>query len=118
MPIKILLRVLCENLCVLCVKITPYGGFNVEGDLNAKERKGSRKGREGEKDMTQLTHIDEQGKVRMVDTSAKAITTRRALASARVLMSPETIAAVQADKTPKGDPLEAARLAGIMAAKR
>ncbi|MCU1264946.1 MAG: moaC [Acidobacteria bacterium] len=68
--------------------------------------------------MSELSHIDEQGKVRMVDTSEKAITTRRAVASARVLMSPETVAAVQAHRTPKGDPLEAARLAGIMAAKR
>lgn len=54
----------------------------------------------------------------MVDTSAKAQTARRAIASARVLMSPETVAAVRAGRTPKGDPLETARLAGIMAAKR
>ena len=68
--------------------------------------------------MSDLTHIDEQGKVAMVDTSSKPITTRRALASARVLMSAETIASLKAHQTPKGDPLEAARLAGIMAAKR
>ncbi len=54
----------------------------------------------------------------MVDTSDKATTTRHAVASARVLMSAETIAAVKEHRTPKGDPLEAARLAGIMAAKR
>ena len=54
----------------------------------------------------------------MVDTSAKPITARRAIASGRVLMSPETIAAVREHRTPKGDPLETARLAGIMAAKR
>ncbi len=54
----------------------------------------------------------------MVDTSAKPVTTRRAVASARVLMSPETVAAVREGQTPKGDPLETARLAGIMAAKR
>ena len=54
----------------------------------------------------------------MVDTSDKATTTRHALASARVLMSAETVAAVKEHRTPKGDPLEAARLAGIMAAKR
>ena len=54
----------------------------------------------------------------MVDTSSKAPTTRQAIASARVLMSPETVAAVQEHRTPKGDPLEAARLAGIMGAKR
>lgn len=54
----------------------------------------------------------------MVDTSEKATTTRHAAASARVLMSRETVTAVQEHRTPKGDPLEAARLAGIMAAKR
>lgn len=54
----------------------------------------------------------------MVDTSDKATTTRHAVASARVLMAPETVAAVQSHRTPKGDPLEAARLAGIMGAKR
>jgi len=54
----------------------------------------------------------------MVDTSAKAATARRAIASARVLMSPETVLAVRAHRTPKGDPLETARLAGIMGAKR
>jgi len=54
----------------------------------------------------------------MVDTSDKETTTRRAVASARVLMSAETVAALREHRTPKGDPLEAARLAGIMAAKR
>lgn len=68
--------------------------------------------------MDELSHIDDQGRLRMVDTSSKAVTTRQALASARVLMSPQTIAAIQQHTTPKGDPLEAARLAGIMAAKR
>ena len=68
--------------------------------------------------MSDLTHIDEQGRVKMVDTSAKPITARRAVASARVLMSAETVAAVREHRTPKGDPLEAARLAGIIACKR
>ena len=68
--------------------------------------------------MGKLSHIDEAGRVAMVDTSAKAATVRRAVASARVLMSAETVAAVRAHRTPKGDPLETARLAGIMAAKR
>jgi cyclic pyranopterin phosphate synthase len=62
--------------------------------------------------------MDEQGRVAMVDTSAKPVTTRRAVASARVLMSAETVAAVREHRTPKGDPLETARVAGIMAAKR
>jgi cyclic pyranopterin monophosphate synthase len=54
----------------------------------------------------------------MVDTGSKEITARRAVASARVLMSAETVSALREHRTPKGDPLEAARLAGIMAAKR
>jgi cyclic pyranopterin phosphate synthase len=68
--------------------------------------------------MNQLSHIDDEGRVKMVDTSDKATTTRHAVASARVLMSQETVDAVREHRTPKGDPLEAARLAGIMAAKR
>ena len=68
--------------------------------------------------MKQLSHVDSEGQVRMVDTGAKQISARRAVASARVLMSPETVTALRKHRTPKGDPLEAARLAGIMAAKR
>jgi len=68
--------------------------------------------------MTQLSHVDDQGRIRMVDTSDKETSARRAVASARVLMQPETVAALHKHRTPKGDPLEAARLAGIMAAKR
>jgi cyclic pyranopterin phosphate synthase len=71
-----------------------------------------------DKQLSELSHIDEEGRVKMVDTSAKKITARRAVASGRVLMSPATLAAVREHRTPKGDPLEAARLAGIMAAKR
>ncbi|HEU4714461.1 MAG TPA: cyclic pyranopterin monophosphate synthase MoaC [Pyrinomonadaceae bacterium] len=68
--------------------------------------------------MTQLSHVDDQGRIRMVDTATKQISSRRATASARVLMNPATVAALREHRTPKGDPLEAARLAGIMAAKR
>ena len=68
--------------------------------------------------MKRLSHVDREGRVAMVDTSAKPTTARRAVASARVLMSAETIKAVREHRTPKGDPLETARLAGIMAAKR
>ena len=68
--------------------------------------------------MAQLSHVDNQGRVRMVDTGPKEITQRRAVASARVSMSEETVKALREHRTPKGDPLEAARLAGIMAAKR
>lgn len=68
--------------------------------------------------MSELSHLDKEGRVRMVDTSEKLATSRRAIASARVLMSEATTAAVRNQTTPKGDPLETARLAGIMAAKR
>ncbi len=54
----------------------------------------------------------------MVDTSEKTNTARRATASANVLMLAETVAALREHRSPKGDPLEAARLAGIMAAKK
>lgn len=68
--------------------------------------------------MTELSHYDETGKVRMVDVSQKQTTTRRAVASCRVLLSPETVAVLRSQKNPKGDPLEIARIAGIMAAKK
>lgn len=68
--------------------------------------------------MTKLSHVDDQGRVRMVDTGNKEITSRQAVASAMVLMSEVTVAALREHRTPKGDPLEAARLAGIMAAKK
>ena len=54
----------------------------------------------------------------MVDTGGKPQTARRARARVRVLMSPETVAALRAGRTPKGDPVETARIAGIMGAKR
>jgi cyclic pyranopterin phosphate synthase len=68
--------------------------------------------------MSQLTHLDEHGRAKMVDTTDKGATARRAVASARVLMSAETVAAIRHHQTPKGDPLETARLAGIVGAKR
>ena len=68
--------------------------------------------------MTELSHYDETGKVRMVDVSQKETTTRRAVASCRVLLSAETVAILRSQKNPKGNPLEIARIAGIMAAKK
>ncbi|MBA3766047.1 MAG: cyclic pyranopterin monophosphate synthase MoaC [Acidobacteria bacterium] len=68
--------------------------------------------------MERLSHMDKDGRAAMVDTTRKSDTARRAIASVRVLMSPETISAVREASTPKGDPIETARLAGIMAAKR
>ncbi len=63
-----------------------------------------------------LSHYDRSGRAAMVDVSAKQATRREAEASAFVAMSPEVIQALP--DNPKGDPLEVARLAGIMAAKR
>lgn len=68
--------------------------------------------------MSELSHFDETGKIRMVDVSGKQESVRRAVASARVLLSDETLATLRSNANPKGDPLEIARIAGIMAAKR
>lgn len=65
-----------------------------------------------------LTHFDETGKARMVDVTDKAETDRVAVAVARVVMRPETLALVVAGTAAKGDVLGVARLAGIMGAKR
>lgn len=68
--------------------------------------------------MTGLTHLDEQGKARMVDVGGKAETQRIAVASGRIAMSPAALAAIRDGTVPKGDVLAAARIAGIMAAKK
>jgi cyclic pyranopterin phosphate synthase len=65
-----------------------------------------------------LTHVDEQGRARMVDVGDKDVTDRRAIARAIVRMSPDTARAVADGNAPKGDVLGTARLAGIQAAKR
>jgi cyclic pyranopterin phosphate synthase len=68
--------------------------------------------------MSNLTHFDEHGASRMVDTSAKPETLREARASALVRMAATTAALIRDRALAKGDVLEVARLAGIMAAKR
>ena len=68
--------------------------------------------------MSGLTHIDEHGAARMVDVSAKTVTTRRAVASGHITLSPAALIAVREGSGPKGDVLATARIAGIMAAKR
>lgn len=65
-----------------------------------------------------LTHIDGAGAASMVDVAAKAITVRRAVARARLRMRPASAAMVRDHSGPKGDVLQVARIAGIMAAKR
>ena len=66
--------------------------------------------------MNELSHVDESGAVRMVDVGSKPVSRRRARARAVVRMAPET--AARFAELPKGDALAAARLGGIMAAKR
>lgn len=65
-----------------------------------------------------LTHVDRNGRLRMVDVGDKAVTAREAVASGHVALSAATRRAVRDGRLKKGDPLQAARLAGIMAAKR
>jgi cyclic pyranopterin phosphate synthase len=66
--------------------------------------------------MSDLSHIDEAGSVRMVDVGSKPLSRRRAVARAEVRMAPETARRLR--ELPKGDALATAQLAGIMAAKR
>ncbi len=65
-----------------------------------------------------LTHIDERGKARMVDVTAKEVTEREAVAKGRVLMKMETLELILANEVKKGDVLGVARVAGILAAKK
>jgi len=68
--------------------------------------------------MTKLTHLDEKGRVSMVDVSEKPITSRRALAEGIIRMSEEAFNLVQSKDNPKGNVETTAELAGIMGAKR
>lgn len=68
--------------------------------------------------MSKLTHIDDKGRVRMVDVTEKQPTARTAVAGGLVLMKPETLKLISDQKVKKGNVLETARIAGIMAAKK
>jgi cyclic pyranopterin phosphate synthase len=68
--------------------------------------------------MSKLTHLDDQGRARMVDVSAKDVTVREATARGRITMTAETLAMITEGRAKKGDVLAAARIAGIMAAKK
>lgn len=70
------------------------------------------------RDGTRLTHMDDTGRARMVDVSDKEESSRSAVAEGVIRMAPETLAALQDGRTPKGDPLIVAQIAGIQAAKR
>jgi cyclic pyranopterin phosphate synthase len=68
--------------------------------------------------MTEFTHLDQQGRVRMVDVGDKNETRRTAVAEGIVVMQPDTLARIMDEKVKKGNVLETARIAGIMAAKK
>jgi cyclic pyranopterin monophosphate synthase len=68
--------------------------------------------------MTKLSHIDEQGRARMVDVSDKNVTRRIAVARGAITMRPQTLALILEEKIEKGDVFSVARVAGIMAAKK
>lgn len=68
--------------------------------------------------MKRLSHLDNEGKIKMVDVSEKTAAARVAIASAKVLLNAETIGILKSQTNPKGNPLEIARIAGIMAAKK
>ena len=68
--------------------------------------------------MTKLSHLDDKGEARMVDVSDKAATHRTARAEGFVAMAPATLALIEEGAAKKGDVLAAARIAGIMAAKK
>ena len=65
-----------------------------------------------------LSHVDRDGRIRMVDVGDKPATAREAVARGVIRIAPEALALIRAGAVKKGDPLQAARLAGIMAAKR
>ena len=68
--------------------------------------------------VARLSHVDEAGKARMVDVGGKAVTSREALARGEITMSAAALTLIRTGKVAKGDPLQTARLAGIMAAKQ
>lgn len=68
--------------------------------------------------MMPLSHLDDEGRAKMVDVSAKGVTLREAVAVGEIAMQPETLALILAGEMPKGEVLSVARVAGIMAAKR
>ena len=74
--------------------------------------------RDDDPDGRTLTHLDADGRVQMVDVGQKPTTTREAVARGAIRIAPDTLAQIRAGRVSKGDPLQVARIAGIMAAKR
>jgi len=76
------------------------------------------KQRGGWNNLKKLSHLDRQGRAKMVDVTGKPVTDRKAVARGSVYMKPETLKLIMDSRVPKGDVLTLARVAGIMAAKR
>src|SRR5213075_794647 len=83
----------------------------------AKKRRAGKAGRAGGAG-TALSHVDARGRIKMVDVGAKAVTAREAVAHGSITMSREALRLIRTGRVKKGDPLQTARLAGILAAKR
>jgi cyclic pyranopterin monophosphate synthase len=79
----------------------------------AKKRRAGRAGTSAA-----LSHVDARGRIKMVDVGAKAVTAREAVARGRITMSREALRLIRSGRVKKGDPLQTARLAGILAAKQ
>jgi len=105
--------------------MTAAKGQSAKGANRAKGAKGaSAKGAKGAKGAGAksargaLTHVDARGRIRMVDVGDKPVTSREAVARGSIAMSAAARKAIRSGAVKKGDPLQAARLAGIMAAKK
>jgi cyclic pyranopterin phosphate synthase len=68
--------------------------------------------------MAEFSHVDGEGRIQMVDVTEKGASRRRAVARGQIVMKPETLAQILSGRTKKGNVLETARIAGIMAAKK
>ena len=83
-----------------------------------RSRGPGRSGRSSGPQHATLTHVDARGRVKMVDVGAKAVTAREAVARGSITMSREALRLIRTGRVKKGDPLQTARLAGILAAKQ
>lgn len=98
-------------------EIRPAGG-GAKATLSLARRSHSSKVSRLKRSLASLTHVDDRGRVRMVDVGDKPVTAREAIARGTVSMSAAARRAVRSGQVKKGDPLQTARIAGIMAAKR
>jgi cyclic pyranopterin phosphate synthase len=85
---------------------------------SGRSRGPGRAGSAGREKRAALSHVDARGRVKMVDVGAKAVTAREAVARGTIVMSREALRLVRTGRVKKGDPLQTARLAGILAAKQ